>query len=95
MIGLARNAELNALAFFQDMLFREKRTLAGNAEPNSVWEAVIVLAFWRSGRFGVLAVLAGPPIWLPIWRRSGGGQSGAILAVLATAPFWRRSRSDG
>ena len=50
-----------------------------------------LLSFWRSGRFGVLTVLAGSPIWLPIWRRSGGGQSGAILTVLATAPFWRRS----
>ena len=59
------------------------------------WEAVIVLAFWRSGRSGVLTVLAGPPIWLPFWRRSGGGRSGESLAVLATAPFWRPSRSDG
>ena len=55
------------------------------------YQAGRLLSFWRSGRSGVLANLAGPPIWLPIWRRSGGGQSGAILTVLATAPFWRRS----
>ena len=57
---------------------------------SSCWEAVIDLAFWRSGGSGVPADLAGPPIWLPIWRRSGGGRSGENLAVLATAPFWRR-----
>ena len=54
------------------------------------WETVIDLAFWRSDGSGVPADLAGPPIWLPIWRRSGGGRSGENLAVLATAPFWRR-----
>ena len=56
------------------------------------WEAVIVLAFWRfwrSGRPGGTSNLASD--LAPIWR----GRSGESLAVLATAPFWRPSRSDG